>query len=290
MYQKGNNNKNKTKELYQKVLDGIEKIITSGEYEKFLKFSKNFHNYSFNNWILIFSQMEDASKVAGFKTWESMGRKIKKGSKGIMIMYPLKQTITKKINGQESLLSDKANKTTDDEKIEFLTYRATYVYDVSQTSGKQLPLENTYLNNNTKQELYDFLKSYSKYPVLEKKIFSGALGYWSPTDKNIVIEKELSIDDKASVLLHEMTHSLYDDFDYKENRDLSEIFVESVAFIVADYFNLDTSTCSFNYITKWAKGDIKKVIELGSKIQKTSKDFIEKLEKEINEENLKIAS
>lgn len=72
---------NKTKELYQKVVDGIDKIITSGEYEKFLKFSKNFHNYSFNNWILIFSQMEDASKVAGFKKWESMGRKIKKAQK-----------------------------------------------------------------------------------------------------------------------------------------------------------------------------------------------------------------
>lgn len=169
---------NKTKELYQKVVDGIDKIITSGEYEKFLKFSKNFHNYSFNNWILIFSQMEDASKVAGFKKWESMGRKIKKGSKGIMIMYPLKQTFTKKISGQESLLND--NKTNNDEKIEFITYRATYVYDISQTTGKPLPLEESVLNKNTKLELYNFLKDYSKYPVLEEKIYSGAMWILEP--------------------------------------------------------------------------------------------------------------
>lgn len=281
---------NKTKELYQKIVTGIENIISSGEYEKFLRFGHNFHNYSFNNWILIFSQMENATKVAGFKKWESLGRKIKKGSKGIMIMYPMKQTYTKKIKGQESLIDSENEDSTSEEKIEFLTYRPTYVYDVSQTTGKPLPMETKYLNSCSKEELYTFLKSYSKYPVLEQKIESGAQGYWDTINKHIVLEKTLSVDDKVSVLLHEMTHSLYDDFDYKEHRDLSEIFVESVAFIVADYFGLDTSMCSFDYITQWAKGDIKPILELGSKIQKTAKDFIEKLEKQLNDDNLKIAS
>ena len=73
----------------------------------------------------------------------------------------------------------------------------------------------------------------------------------------------------ASILTHELTHALYDDFNYKEDRNLSETFVESVAFIVADYFGLDTSRCSFNYITSWADGDIKVILELGDKIQKT---------------------
>lgn len=285
-----NNKGNKTKELYNKVVAGIENIISSGEYERFLKFSRNFHHYSFNNWVLIFSQMEDATRVAGFKKWESLGRKLKKGSKGIMIMYPIKQTYTKKIKGQESLIDNNDAKPKNEEQIEFLTYRATYVFDISQTTGKPLPMETQYLNSCSKEDLYTFLKSYSKYPILEQNIIGSAQGYWDLKNKHIVIEETLSIDDKASVLLHEMTHSLYDDFDYKQDRDLSEIFVESVAFIVADYFGLDTSRCSFNYIAKWAKGDIKKIIELGTKIQKTSKDFIEKLEKELNEDNLKIAS
>ena len=89
----------------------------------------------------------------------------------------------------------------------------------------------------------------------------------------------MSLDDKASVLLHELTHSLYDDFDYSKDRNLSEVFVESVAYIVADHFGLDTSLCSFNYIIKWAKGDPKTVLELGSKIQTCANLFIEKLEK-----------
>ena len=70
-----------------------------------------------------------------------------------------------------------------------------------------------------------------------------------------------------------------DYFDYKTDRNLSEVFVESIAFIVADYFGLDTSMCSFNYITAWAKGDPKVVLELGDKVQKCANEFIEKIEK-----------
>ena len=76
-----------------------------------------------------------------------------------------------------------------------------------------------------------------------------------------------------------MAHSIYDDFDYKKDKDLSEIFVESIAYIVADHFGLDTSMCSFNYITQYANGDPKVVIDLGSKIQKCANEFINNLEK-----------
>ncbi|MBQ7411182.1 MAG: DUF1738 domain-containing protein [Clostridia bacterium] len=279
---------NKTKELYKKIVDGIQNIIDSGEYQKFLKFSKYFRNYSFNNIILIFSQMEDATYVAGFKAWQTMGRKIKKGERGIQIMYPLKRKHIVKIKGQESLL-DKNEENVNEKTVEYLTYRPTYVYDISQTTGNEILVGMKRLETNNKSEFFEFLKNYSKYPVLEKSISRNSFGYWSPTNQHIVLEKTLSIDDKVSTLLHELTHALYDDFDYKENRDLSEIFVESVAYIVADFFDLDTSMCSFDYITKWSNGDLKPILELGNKVQKTANDFINKLEKEFYNDNIKIA-
>lgn len=277
---------NKTKEIFNKIVDGVKNIVSSGEYERFLKFSKNFHQYSFNNIVLIFSQMETATQVAGFKKWQSMGRKLKKGSKGIQIIYPIKRTYKKKIEGQDTFLEDNKNK---EQEVEYFTYRYTYVYDVSQTVGKPLPLEEKYLDSNNRAEFFDFLKSFSPYPINEIEIGGGIKGYWSLKNKNIVIEKSLSIDDKVSVLLHELTHAFYDDFDYKEDRNLSETFVESVAFIVADYFDLDTSLCSFNYITSWADGDIKILLELGDKIQKCANSFIKNLENYYNNGNLQIA-
>ena len=134
------------------------------------------------------------------------------------------------------------------------------------------------------------MKDFSPYPIIEGELLGGTKGIWKTEEKKIILKKSLSIDDKVSVLLHELTHALYDDFDYKENRDLSETFVESVAYIVADYFDLDTSMCSFNYITSWAKGDIKTIIQLGDKIQKCANDFIKKLETSYNNGNLRIAS
>ena len=74
-------------------------------------------------------------------------------------------------------------------------------------------------------------------------------GYYSPSKKEIVLKKSL------------------------------EVFVESIAYIVADHFGLDTSICSFNYITKWAKGNPKVVLDLGSKIQKCANQFINNIEK-----------
>lgn len=286
---KTNNKETKTKELFNKIVEGVKNIVEKGEYEKFLKFSKNFHNYSFNNILLIFSQMPEATQVAGFAKWKSMGRNLKKGAKGIQIIYPIKRAYIKTtMTGQDSLLEDEKNN--QKEKIEYLTYRYTYVYDVSQTYGKPLPLQSTRLNSNNKIEFLEFLKVFSQFPILEENIDGTALGYWSKKKQQIVLKNNLSIDDKASVLLHELTHALYDDFDYKENRDLSESFVESVAFIVADYFNLDTSMCSFEYITSWTNGDVKVLLELEDKIQKCANSFIEKLESFYNNGNIRIAS
>lgn len=282
---KKRNKVKKTNEIYNKLVEGVENIIDNGEYERFLKFSKNFHNYSFNNIVLIFSQKEDATQVAGFKAWQKMDRKLKKGAKGIQIMYPIKRTYTKKIEGQSSLLEDN----TDTKQIEYFTYRPTYVFDISDTVGKPLPLETKKIDNDSMAEFFEFLKEYSPYPIIEDELYGGCNGYWSSNKKQIVLKKWLSIDDKTSVLLHELTHALYDDFNYKEDRDLSETFVESVAYIVADYFGLDTSMCSFSYITGWANGDIKKVLELGDKIQKSANDFIKKLEDEYLNINIKIA-
>ena len=63
-YNKSNNSQKKTKEIFDKIVENLQTIVNNGDYEKFLKFQKNFRDYSFNNLILIFSQFPDATKVA----------------------------------------------------------------------------------------------------------------------------------------------------------------------------------------------------------------------------------
>ena len=169
MKQKNDSKAKKVKEAFEKILEGTTKIITSGEYAKFLKFSKNFHNYSFGNMILIYLQMKEATQVAGFKTWQSMGRKLKHGAKGIKIIYPIKRKYTSKIEGQASIIENEEEKQ-EEKTIEYMSYGYTYVYDISQTVGKPVPkinntlngnMESYTLNSNNKGEFFEFLKIFS---------------------------------------------------------------------------------------------------------------------------------
>lgn len=265
------NNNEKIKKVYQKLVEGVQNFRNTDEYIKFLKFTKKIHNYSFSNQVLIFNQFEDATRVAGYKTWQSLGRKVISGSKGIQIMYPM--PYKRKIKVKDNDTGDET-----EQEHEFLTFRPTYVFDVSQTEGEELPVLKKTLDTNNKKDLFEKLKKFCTIPIKYLELSNGRHGYYHSKEKYIALKKDLSIDDMTSVLLHELTHFLYDDFNYAEERELSEIFVESVAYIVADYFNLDTSLCSFRYINSWANNDIKKVISLGTKIQKTADEFIKKLE------------
>ena len=227
-----------------------------------------------------------ATFFSGAKTWERLGRKIIDRSKKIFIAAPIPcsyEIKTKVIENGEEI-----EKT---ETIKYNRYRWVYVYDIENTDGEQIPMQSKYLNSESTEDLYEKLKAFSQVPVKEEDILTGAKGYYSKQRNMIAIKNSLSIDDKTAVLLHEITHSVYDDFDYKKDRDLSEVFVESVAFIVADYFGLDTSSCSFRYILGWANGETKTVLELGSKIQDSANDFIKKLEDfNMQEQELELAA
>lgn len=275
MYQKTNTNKvNKTKEMFEKIVKNIETIVDNGEYEKFLKFQKNFRDYSFNNLVLIYSQFPEATQVAGKSKWLKMKRKTIDNAKKIFIIAPIPRKYNKKV---KKIVNDEEIETV--ETYEYNDYRYVYVYDISQTVGEELPLQTQNIDNNDMDFFYDKLKDFSHVPVLEEDLNGSLQGYYSKKNQKIVIKKSLSLNDKAAVLLHELAHSLYDNFDYKTDRNLSEVFVESIAYIVANYFGLDTSLCSFNYIARWAKGDSKIVLDLGSKIQKCANQFINQIEK-----------
>lgn len=265
---------NKTKEMFENIVNKLQLIVDNGEYERFLKFQKNFRNYSFNNLILIYSQFPNATEVAGKSTWLKLKRELIDGAKKIWIIAPIPRKCTKKI-----IKIENGEKIQDLLTYEYNLYRYVYVYDISQTMGEAIPLQSEELNSNDMAYFYEKLKSFSNIPVIEKELTGSIQGYYSPKNKHIVIKNTLSLNDKSAVLLHELAHALYDDFDYKKDRNLSEVFVESIAYIVANHFGLDTSMCSFNYIIKWAKGDPKIVIDLGAKIQKCANQLINSIEK-----------
>jgi len=266
--------KDQTKKVFEKIVNNLQKIVDDGKYEQFLKFQKALKNkYSFNNLILIFSQFPEATHVAGKSKWLKLNRNVILGAQKIFILAPIprqyKKTVKVIENGEEIKKEQIVN---------YNAYRYTYVYDISQTTGDEIPLTCKKLEGNSKEDLFEKLKQFSPVSVIEENLELSVNGYYSKSRKEIAIKQDLPINHKVKTLIHELTHCMYDDFDYSKDRNLSEAFVESVTFIVADYFDLDTSDYSFNYVIRWVHGDTDKILELGNKIQKSADDFIDKLE------------
>src|SRR5580658_8499448 len=124
----------RTKEAVNHLVEALQ----SGQSEvltQYLSAMARFHHYSFGNTMLIARQRPDATNVASLRIWNSLGRFVKRGEKGILILAPMVgRRSTKDVATDEP----SADATTEGQRTLY-GFRAVYVFDVSQTEGKELP-------------------------------------------------------------------------------------------------------------------------------------------------------
>lgn len=280
----------KTKDALERLEKGIQELYNSGKYMNFLKTMSKFHNYSYGNSMLIYLQKPDSTYVAGFNSWKNnFKRHVLKGQKGIQILAPatFKQKIEmEKIDTQtqKPVIGESGKPVTEVVEIEKPYFRPVYVFDVSQTDGEPIPelapeLKTDVANFDT---FYKSLEKISPFPIEKEVINSGAKGYCDYLNERIAIKEGLSEAQTIKTGIHEIAHAiLHSDIKNPERKDnhTREVEAESVAFIVADHFGVDTSTYSFGYIATWSAN--KELTELKSSlstIQKTANSLINDVE------------
>ncbi len=202
---------------------GVSDLFTSERYEEYLKTMAKFHNYSFNNTLLIAMQRPDATLVTGYRNWQSMGRQVMKGEKGITIIAPAP---VKKKQKQEVL--DRDHRPVLDEngvpvlkevEIKIPRFKAITVFDIAQTTGEPIEL----LAPQELQEAvrdYDFilqaLKDISPVPIRFDEIEGTSKGYYHNIKKEIVIRKEMSESQTLKTVIHESAHAKLHDKEHME--------------------------------------------------------------------------
>ena len=180
------------KEKVSEILKKAGKI----DLKKFAKTLANFHNYSLCNCFMIMIQKSNASQCAGFHAWKKLGRYIKKGEKGIMILAP-REYIPREIK-QDDTLTDEQKK--EQKRVCFVS---AHVFDISQTDGKELPPTTEVEKCNVSyQDLK--IKVEKKYPVIEKAMEYLKSGYTN--GKEIFLNSIKTEQEKVCVLLHELAH------------------------------------------------------------------------------------
>ncbi len=135
----------KLKEITDRLEQGIAELFDSERYKEYLRVMSKFHNYSFQNTVLIAMQKPDASLVAGFSAWKNnFERNVMKGQKGIKIIapspYKIKQEMQKiDPHTQKPIIGKDGKPVTEEKEITIPAYKVVSVFDVSQTEGKELP-------------------------------------------------------------------------------------------------------------------------------------------------------
>lgn len=281
-------NKNQTgyqvevKKAFEQIEVGVKGVFESENYKNYLKTMSKFHRYSINNSMLIMMQYPSATMVTGASKWNNeFHRTIKKGAKAIKILipHPYKREIV--------VTDDEGNETTVER--DFVYFTLGNVFDVEQTEGAEIATLCKELeeDSNEIKELVEVVSKVSTCPIAYWNLKDGSKGFYSAKENKIVISKNLkSSAQTLKTLIHEITHSRLHCVENDIPRQQKEIEAESIAYVVANHFGVDTSEYSFEYIASWSRGkDSKELKGILTNIQKQAKTLIEEIEAVITKES-----
>ena len=281
--------------IMQSLESGVEELFTSNRYQEFLKTMAKFHNYSFNNTMLIAMQRPDATLVTSYKNWQSMGRQVMKGEKGITIIAPApyKKMKEKEVldENQRPIMGTDGKPKTEQVEITVPHFKAVTVFDIAQTSGEPIQTLAPELLTAAVQDFDSFMQAIQKIspvPIRFDEIDGNANGYYHNADKEIVIKKGLSESQTLKTAIHETVHAKLHDKEIMESlgvekdRLTKEVEAESVAYCVCSSFGLDTSDYSFPYIAGWSSSrEMKEMKASMDVIRKTAGEMIDQLTEEL---------
>lgn len=280
------NNYDQVTEILDQLEKGVSELFESDRFKEYLTCMSKFHNYSLNNTLLIAMQKPDATLVAGFNAWKDKhGRMVKKGEKGIRILapYTYKVEVESEVEGEPT------------KEVERRGFKPTYVFDVSQTEGKELPsiaVNELSGEVNEYNKLFRALRIICPVPVDFEEIEGGSKGYFSDSEKRIAIKKGMSQVQTIKTLVHETAHAMLhsgeaEDKDHPIDRRTKEVEAESVAFTVCKRYGLDTEDYSFGYIAGWSSGKETKELKASlERIKDTADKMITGIDKSIEKQTL----
>lgn len=286
----------RVKEITDKLEAGLKALFEGDNFKQYLDTMSKFHNYSFNNTMLIALQKPEATLVAGFNSWKNnFERSVNKGEKGIKIFAPApykKKKLQEKIDTETELpVLDKDGKPVMEEvTVTIPAFKVVSVFDVSQTNGKELPtLGVDELKGDVEnfEKFFGVLKEVSPVPIKFDEIDGSAKGFYHQVNKDITIKQDMPEVQTIKTAIHEIAHAKLHDHDLKKadidspkkDRKTEEVEAESVAYTVCQHFGIDTSDYSFAYVASWGSGkdtpELKASLET---IRSTASELITQIE------------
>lgn len=294
--------KQKVQEITDKLEEGLKELFESEKYKTYLSTMSKFHNYSFNNTLLIAMQKPEATLVAGYKAWQkNFERHVNKGEKAIRILAPAPYKIKEErdkldpVTG-EMMFDENGMPQKEQVEVTIPVFRAVSVFDVSQTDGKPIQELEAQELLSTVEGYEDFvqaLMNVAPVPIGFEDIPGDSKGYFHTEEKRIAVQENMSESQTLKTMVHEVAHSMLHNKEINrddlmeapaKDRNTKEVEAENVAYTVCKHFGIDTSDYSFGYIAGWSSGkDMKELKSSLDTIRKTASELITGIEGALRE-------
>ena len=271
--------------LQASIAEQVEQLRESEAWTRFLDFARVFHRYSINNLLLILSQRPDATRVAGYRTWQSVGRQVTKGQRGIRIF-----------GGRDVVTREEDERTGEETEHRTRRFFPVSVFDISQTEPVDPDADDpsAIAHRLTGDDPLGILAAVVDYLTaqgwtVERETIAGEVNGYTTTDgtRRVVVDADLSPAHAAKTALHEAAHVLLhaeeDPAEYVEHRGVKETEAESVAYVVAGLLGLDTSAYSIGYVAGWPQGDAETIKATAARVLRAAHTLADALTEPVDE-------
>ena len=235
----------------ERAREATEALLTSEGWRRWVRARAIFHCYSLQNTLLLAHQCAERGitprRVAGFRTWQKLGRCVRKGEAALWVMAPLP---IKRRDGEAEEPGE-----------ERLFFRSVPVFELSQTDVvpgvEPEPLEppSVPIDGDSHAELLEPLAALARelgYVMSYAELDGACGGFCDYRARRIVIEERQAPNAKVRVAVHELAHALGASSE-RFGRDRAEVIVECAAFIVCSGLGLPTDGESMPYLASWGE-------------------------------------
>ena len=251
-------------QIHEQLLGAVAELRSGEDWAQMLAVQARFHRYSWGNCLLIRAACPEATHVAGYRTWQGLGRQVRRGERGIAILAPVV------VGEQESDAESEGH----ERRRAVRGFRVSFVFDVSQTEGEELvEVKPAVLEGDAPAQLYERLATQvlgAGYR-LDRADCSPANGQTDFLARTVTVRPDLEGAQAAKTLCHELAHVLLhaelagSALDGGACRGRAEVEAESVAYVVCATAGMDSGAYSFPYVARWA-ADLSVVADTATRV------------------------